>query len=82
MKKISRIGILRETKNPPDRRVALTPSNIANLRKLFPNVKIWVQPSELRCYRDEEFEYLNIPLVEDLSGCDLLVGVKEVAQPP
>ncbi len=78
MEKILKVGILRETKNPPDRRVPLTPPQIIALEETYPYVEFFVQPSDLRCYSNEEYEYLNIPLKEDLSDCDILLGVKEV----
>ena len=78
MEKTLRVGILRETKNPPDRRVPLTPPQIVALEELYPNVEFFVQPSDLRCYSNEEYEYLDIPLKEDLRDCDILLGVKEV----
>lgn len=73
-----KIGILRETKIPPDRRVALTPPQILALQETYPFVEFFVQPSSFRCYSNEEYEYLNIPLQEDLHHCDILMGVKEV----
>lgn len=73
-----RVGILRETRNPPDRRVPLTPPQIIALEELYPNVQFFVQPSDYRCYSNEEYEYLDIPLKEDLRDCDILMGVKEV----
>jgi saccharopine dehydrogenase (NAD+, L-lysine forming) len=78
MEKRLRVGILRETKNPPDRRVPLTPPQIVALQELYPFVDFYVQPSDIRCYANEEYEYLKIPLKEDLSDCDILMGVKEV----
>ena len=78
MEKTLRIGILRETKNPADRRVPLTPPQIVALEELYPNVEFFVQPSDFRCYSNEEYEYLDIPLKEDLRECDILMGVKEV----
>ncbi len=78
MGKTLRVGILRETKNPPDRRVPLTPPQIVALEELYPNVEFFVQPSDYRCYSNEEYEYLDIPLKEDLRDCDILMGVKEV----
>jgi alanine dehydrogenase len=73
-----KVGLLRETKNPPDRRVPLTPPQIIALEELYPSVEFFVQPSDFRSYSNEEYEYLNIPLKEDLSDCDILMGVKEV----
>jgi saccharopine dehydrogenase (NAD+, L-lysine forming) len=78
MENTLRVGILRETKNPPDRRVPLTPPQIVTIQDTYPNVEFYVQPSAIRCYTDEEYEYLGIPLREDLSNCDILLGVKEV----
>ena len=78
MEKRVKIGILRETKIPPDRRVPLTPSQVVELKESFPSVDFFVQPSDIRCYTDEEYKYLKIALREDLSNCDILMGVKEV----
>jgi len=78
MEKRLKVGILRETKNPPDRRVPLTPPQIIALEEMYPDVEFFVQPSDNRCYSDEEYSYLNIPLKEDLKDCDILLGVKEV----
>jgi saccharopine dehydrogenase (NAD+, L-lysine-forming) len=78
MEKTLKIGILRETKNPPDRRVPLTPPQIVALQEIYPFTEFFVQPSDIRCYSDEEYEYLDIPLKEDLSDCNILMGVKEV----
>jgi saccharopine dehydrogenase (NAD+, L-lysine forming) len=78
MEKILKVGILRETKNPPDRRVPLTPPQIVALEELYPGVEFFVQPSDSRCYSDEEYDYLNINLKEDLGDCDILMGVKEI----
>jgi hypothetical protein len=46
--------------------------------KRYPNVEVVVQPSELRCFKDSEYKAVGISLQEDLSDCDLLIGVKEV----
>jgi len=78
MEKTVKVGILRETKNPPDRRVPLTPPQITALEELYPFVEFFIQPSDYRCYSNEEYEYLDIPLKEDLHDCNILMGVKEV----
>ena len=78
MNKSLKVGILRETKTPPDKRVPLTPSQIVDLRIKYPDVQFVVQPSDFRSYKDSEYSYLHIPLKEDLSDCDILLGVKEV----
>jgi hypothetical protein len=37
-----------------------------------------VQRSPIRCFSDEEYSNLGITLVDDVSNCDVLLGVKEV----
>lgn len=77
MKKF-KIGVLREEKNPPDKRVPLTPLICSELSANYSNVEIVVQPSKIRCYSDEEYTSFGVELQEDLSDCDILMGVKEV----
>ena len=72
------VGILREGKTPPDKRVPLTPQQCVEVQQTFPHVSIVVQPSPIRSYKDEEYSALGILLQEDLSDCDVLLGVKEV----
>ncbi len=78
MLKRLKVGILRETKNPPDRRVPLTPAQITSLKERYPFVEFIVQPSNARCYTNQEYDNLNIPIREDVHECDILMGVKEV----
>ncbi|MBK9283509.1 MAG: alanine dehydrogenase [Sphingobacteriaceae bacterium] len=77
MQKI-KIGVLREEKSPPDKRVPLTPLICADLTRTYKNVDIVVQPSKIRSYTDEEYTAFGVTLQEDLSDCDVLMGVKEV----
>lgn len=78
MQKRVKVGLLRETRIPPDRRVPLTPAQIVELKEKYPFVDFIVQPSDIRCFTDDEYRYLKIPLHEDLDNCDILMGVKEV----
>lgn len=73
-----KLGIVREGKVPPDKRVPLTPEQCVEVMKNFRNVEVVVQPSPIRCFTDEEFSAKGITLQEDLSDCDVLMGVKEV----
>jgi len=72
------IGILRETKNPPDRRVPLTPAQCRELTERHPRLEIRVQPSDYRCFSNEEYLQEGVRLSEELSDCQILMGVKEV----
>ena len=75
-----KIGIVREGKVPPDQRVPLTPDQCAELKRLYPEVDLVVESSEVRRIADEEYREAGIDVVEALrsEGCDVLLGVKEV----
>ena len=73
-----RIGIIREGKTPPDRRVPLTPAQCADLLERFPYIELVVQPSAVRRITDAEYVDAGVELSEDMTGCDVLFGVKEV----
>lgn len=62
---------------PPDARVPLTPEQCAEAQVEFP-VKFLVEPSPIRCFKDEEYTAHGVALSHDLSACDVLLGVKEV----
>lgn len=72
------IGLIRERKNPPDTRVALTPVQCVALQNRFPSVKVVVESSLERCFTDTEYREAGIAVTEDISVCDILLGVKEV----
>lgn len=73
-----KIGIIREGKNPPDKRVPLSPKQCEEVLGTFPGIDLVVQPSKIRCFKDEEYKLMGIPMQSDLSDCDVLMGVKEV----
>lgn len=73
-----KIGILREGKIPPDRRVALTPQQCLDLQKRYPDLSIRIQPSDIRSFTNAEYVKKGLEMSEDLSDCSILFGVKEV----
>ncbi|MEP7110873.1 MAG: NAD(P)-dependent oxidoreductase [Ferruginibacter sp.] len=73
-----KIGLIREGKIPPDSRVALTPAQCKWLHKNFPDVRVRVQHSVIRCYSDIEYVMAGVEVMEDMSDCDVLMGIKEV----
>ncbi len=73
-----RIGIIREGKSPPDKRVPFTPEQCRFIKENLPGLEVVVQPSLIRCFRDEEYIAQGIDVREDLSDCDVLMGIKEV----
>lgn len=72
------IGILKEEKFPADKRVAFSPNQCKKIISLYPNINIYVQKSDIRCYNDEEYIKSGINVVDDVSNCDILFGIKEV----
>ena len=77
-----KIGLIREYKVPTDKRVAFSPKQLAHLQMYYENrVEFKVAPSPDRCFTDEEFEAKGIEVSEDLTDCDILMGVKEVPIP-
>ena len=73
-----KIGLLREGKVPPDERVALTPEQCLEFMDRWPDVELVVQTSQVRRIKDEEYIEYGVEVVEDVSDCDILIGVKEV----
>lgn len=71
------IGLLKETKTPVDNRVALTPSQVAKLNQEYPDSEIVVQSSEIRAFSDEEYRKEGVKVVDNVSDCDVLFGIKE-----
>ena len=73
-----KFGILKERKNPPDRRVVFSPDELIKLKQLYQNVTVKVERSDIRIFNDSEYEKLGIEVTDDISDCDILFGVKEV----
>ena len=72
-----KIGLIKEEKQPEDRRVPLTPKQAQWAETEF-GIKVQCQTSEIRGYTDEEYAAAGIEVVDDVSDCDILFGVKEV----
>ena len=71
-------GIIKERKNPPDRRVVFSPDEVVKLKQLYPDASVRVESSDIRIFTDEQYQSLGIEVVNDISDCDVLFGVKEV----
>lgn len=72
-----KIGILREGKMPRDKRVPFTPAQCIQLQRDH-GVEVFVQPSDWRSFSDTEYKAAGVTLKEDISDCDVLIGIKEV----
>jgi saccharopine dehydrogenase (NAD+, L-lysine forming) len=73
-----KIGILRETKIPIDNRVPFSPEQCRFIEEKFPGTQVFIEPSGIRCFADNEYTDQGIKVKSDLSDCDILFGVKEV----
>jgi saccharopine dehydrogenase (NAD+, L-lysine forming) len=74
-----KIGLIKEGKIPADRRVSFTPTQLAELAENYAGqLSFYVESSEIRCFTDLEYQEAGIEVVEDISFCDLLMGIKEV----
>lgn len=75
------IGLVREGRIPHDKRVAFTPLQAEEIMQRFDRVTMVCQQSPVRCFRDEEYRALDIPVMNDISECNILMGIKEVQLP-
>jgi saccharopine dehydrogenase (NAD+, L-lysine-forming) len=73
-----KIGLIRESKIPPDKRVPFTPLQTEEIEQRYPNIKIVCQQSSFRCFADSEYQELDIEVSERMNQCDILMGIKEV----
>jgi saccharopine dehydrogenase (NAD+, L-lysine forming) len=73
-----RIGLISEGKTPADNRVALTPAQCKWIHKNTADVRIVAQHSANRCFSDKEYQLAGVDVQEDVSDCDILLGIKEV----
>jgi len=73
-----KLGIIREGKTPPDKRVALSPEQCEYILNNYPDVEVFVQKSEIRKFKDEQYAKLGVAVVDTVEDCDVLIGVKEV----
>jgi alanine dehydrogenase len=73
-----KFGIIKERKNPPDKRVVFAPSDLLQIKRDYPSVEIKVESSDVRVFSDEEYTNLGIEVANDIADCDVFFGVKEV----
>ena len=76
-KKIITLGILREARID-ENRTPLSPLQISNILNKYPNLKIIVQPSKRRCFKDGDYLRVGAQIKEDLTSTNVIFGIKEV----
>lgn len=72
------IAILKETKNPPDKRVPLSPEQCKKIMEQHPNISISVQKSDIRIFDDSSYINQHIKVIQKPNDAQILIGIKEV----
>lgn len=73
-----KFAIIKERKNPPDRRVVFSPKNLETLKDKFSNAELVVESSDIRVFSDLEYNNVGVTVTKDVTDADVMFGVKEV----
>ena len=73
-----KFAIIKERKNPPDRRVVFSPSKLVEAQQQFPEAEFKVEASDIRVFPDEAYKAAGFEVSSDIGDCDVMIGVKEV----
>jgi len=76
-----KFALIKERKTPPDRRVVFSPQLLKKVVSQFPEASFKVESSDIRIFSDQEYRDTGFEVSEDISDCDVLIGVKEVPIP-
>lgn len=71
-------AIIKERKNPPDRRVVFSPSKLKEAALRFPDAHFIVESSDIRIFTDQAYRDAGFIVKDDVSEADVMLGVKEV----
>ena len=66
-----KFGIIKERKNPPDRRVVFSPDELARLKQQYQGFTVKVESSDVRVFTDEDYRNLGIEVADDISDCTI-----------
>ncbi len=73
-----KFAIIKERKNPPDRRVVFSPAKLVQAKKQCPEATFKVESSDVRVFSDEQYRAAGFEVTDNVSDCDVMIGVKEV----
>ncbi|ARV16646.1 NAD(P)-dependent oxidoreductase [Polaribacter sp. SA4-12] len=73
-----KFGIIKERKNPPDRRVVFSPEKLQEFKEKFTDATIKVESSDIRVFSDQAYKSAGLEVTDNMSDCDVLFGVKEL----
>ncbi|EGV42618.1 alanine dehydrogenase [Bizionia argentinensis JUB59] len=73
-----KFALIKERKSPPDRRVVFSPEKLAEARDQFPEAEFIVESSDIRIFPDSAYKALSFKVTDNITDCDVMLGVKEV----
>jgi alanine dehydrogenase len=73
-----KFAIIKERKNPPDRRVVFSPKDLKQLKTNFPEAELVVEASDIRVFKDADYQQEGFQVSDTVSDADVMFGVKEV----
>ncbi|MBR9756688.1 MAG: alanine dehydrogenase [Algicola sp.] len=73
-----KFAIIKERKNPPDRRVVFSPEKLQDVQAAFPGAQFKIESSEIRVFPDDAYRSSGFEVSGDVTDCDVMLGVKEV----
>jgi len=73
-----KFALIKERKNPPDRRVVFSPESCVELKADFDDAEIVVESSDIRVFSDALYSNEGIEVSNDVTDADVMFGVKEV----
>ncbi|GAB5401372.1 MAG: NAD(P)-dependent oxidoreductase [Aureisphaera sp.] len=71
-------AIIKERKNPPDRRVVFSPEKCQEVIQQYPDAKIVIESSDIRIFPDAAYRDHGLEVSDDISTAEVMLGVKEV----
>jgi alanine dehydrogenase len=75
-----KFALIQELKNPPDRRVVLSPLQAASFKNAFAKAELLAESSQVRIFPDASYLKAGITVTQDISDADVMIGVKEVPE--
>ncbi|MFC2164809.1 bifunctional lysine ketoglutarate reductase /saccharopine dehydrogenase family protein [Acidobacteriota bacterium] len=71
------IAIRHEDKGPWEKRTPLIPADVRDIIQNHP-LEIWVQPSSVRIFPDEDYLRVGAKIGKDLTPCPMILAIKEI----
>ena len=68
-----KIGIIKEYKSPPDKRVVFSPEKCVETLQKFPQVEFFIEKSDIRCFSDLEYEEMPKESIDRRADREILM---------